>query len=77
MLPAFSQTKERQEIDFLLYLEAKQRRLRDSMYNPEQLYATILRDLLQKSSELSLADKYEVRLIIFFKSTYQILNLEA
>lgn len=60
MLPAFSQTKERQEIDFLLYLEAKQRRLRESTYNPQQLFRTSLRDLLQKSSELSLADKYEV-----------------
>uniref|UniRef100_A0AC34F5B2 Uncharacterized protein n=2 Tax=Panagrolaimus sp. ES5 TaxID=591445 RepID=A0AC34F5B2_9BILA len=59
MLPAFSQTKERQEIDFLLYLEAKQRRLRESTYNPQQLFRTSLRDLLQKSSELSLADKYE------------------
>lgn len=60
MLPSFSQTKERSEIDFLLYVEAKQRRLRESWYNPEQLFGESLRDLLQKSSELSLADKYEV-----------------
>jgi hypothetical protein len=59
MLPAFSQTKERQEIDFLLYLEAKQRRLRESTYNPNELFRTSLRDLLQKSSQLNLADKYE------------------
>ena len=60
MLPTYSETEERKDIDFLLYLEAKQRKLRESDYNPQYLYTLNLRDVLERTSELSLADKYEV-----------------
>ncbi|KAE9550712.1 hypothetical protein FO519_006078 [Halicephalobus sp. NKZ332] len=59
MLPTYSETEERRDIDFLLYLEAKQRKLRESDYDPQYLYALNLRDILERTSELSLADKYE------------------
>lgn len=59
MLPAFSQTEERRIIDFLLYLEAKQRKLRESTYNPVYLYKLNMKELLERGTELSLADKFE------------------
>uniref|UniRef100_A0A7E4ZSI7 Nuclear receptor domain-containing protein n=1 Tax=Panagrellus redivivus TaxID=6233 RepID=A0A7E4ZSI7_PANRE len=58
MLPAFFQDDEQRDINFLLYLEAKQRRLRESDYNPTWLFALEIKDILDKASELSLADKY-------------------
>ena len=60
MLPTYSETEERRDINFLLYLEAKQRKLRESNYNPKHLYVLNLREVLERTSELSLADKYEV-----------------
>uniref|UniRef100_A0AC34QTB6 Uncharacterized protein n=1 Tax=Panagrolaimus sp. JU765 TaxID=591449 RepID=A0AC34QTB6_9BILA len=59
MLPTFSETEQRRDINFLLYLEAKQRKLRESEYDPTYLYSVKLRDLLERASELYLADKFE------------------
>lgn len=44
----------------LLYLESKAKRLRESAFDPRELYVTDIRGLLKKPIELGNADKYEV-----------------
>uniref|UniRef100_A0A914DN78 Nuclear receptor domain-containing protein n=1 Tax=Acrobeloides nanus TaxID=290746 RepID=A0A914DN78_9BILA len=56
--PTFEQTVYNKEIDGLVYLEFKLRRLRESSYNPT-LEQGDIRSILQRPSELRNSDRYE------------------
>uniref|UniRef100_A0A914CBJ7 Uncharacterized protein n=1 Tax=Acrobeloides nanus TaxID=290746 RepID=A0A914CBJ7_9BILA len=58
--PKFEQTLYSREIDSLLYLELKLKRLRESSYNPTH-ESDDIRGILRRPSELKNADKYEVQ----------------
>ena len=58
--PTFEQTVYNKEIDGLVYLEFKLKRLRESSYNPT-LEQGDIRSILQRPSELRNSDRYEVR----------------
>uniref|UniRef100_A0A914CAH4 Uncharacterized protein n=1 Tax=Acrobeloides nanus TaxID=290746 RepID=A0A914CAH4_9BILA len=57
--PKFEQTLYSREIDSLLYLELKLKRLRESSYNPTH-ESDDIRGILRRPSELKNADKYEI-----------------
>lgn len=48
-------------IDYLVLLESKTRRLRESKFDPKELYWEDIRGILNAPIHLSDADKYEVR----------------
>uniref|UniRef100_A0A914CM58 Uncharacterized protein n=1 Tax=Acrobeloides nanus TaxID=290746 RepID=A0A914CM58_9BILA len=56
--PTFEQTVYNKEIDSLVYLEFKLRKLRESSYNPT-LEQGDIRSILQRPSELRNSDRYE------------------
>uniref|UniRef100_A0A914DR81 Nuclear receptor domain-containing protein n=1 Tax=Acrobeloides nanus TaxID=290746 RepID=A0A914DR81_9BILA len=58
--PTFEQSVYNKEIDSLVYLEFKLKRLRESSYNPT-LEQGDIRSILQRPSELRNSDRYEVR----------------
>uniref|UniRef100_A0A914C9Z7 Uncharacterized protein n=1 Tax=Acrobeloides nanus TaxID=290746 RepID=A0A914C9Z7_9BILA len=57
--PKFEQTLYSREIDSLLYLEFKLKKLRESSYNPTH-ESDDIRGILRRPSELKNADKYEI-----------------
>ncbi|KAH7717878.1 Protein NHR-36 [Aphelenchoides avenae] len=56
---ASDQCLETRLVTELLYLESKAKRLRESAFDPRELYVTDIRGLLKKPIELGNADKYE------------------
>jgi len=57
--PVFEQTLIQRDIDFLLFLEAKVLKLRESNYNPKPFYTESIPNILEKKTALRFSDKYE------------------
>uniref|UniRef100_A0A914P8F1 NR LBD domain-containing protein n=1 Tax=Panagrolaimus davidi TaxID=227884 RepID=A0A914P8F1_9BILA len=58
LTPIFNQSRQSQEIDFLLFLELKVQKLRESNYNPVPLYFTNIDEILKRQTELRNSDRY-------------------
>uniref|UniRef100_A0A914PVZ9 NR LBD domain-containing protein n=1 Tax=Panagrolaimus davidi TaxID=227884 RepID=A0A914PVZ9_9BILA len=58
LTPIFNQSRQSQEIDFLLFLELKVQKLRESNYNPVPLYFTNIDEILRRKTELRNSDRY-------------------
>uniref|UniRef100_A0A7E4WBQ7 Nuclear receptor domain-containing protein n=1 Tax=Panagrellus redivivus TaxID=6233 RepID=A0A7E4WBQ7_PANRE len=52
------QQMEYRDVDFLLFLESKVKKLRESSYNPPYMYTMRLKDFIMMDSELGKSDRY-------------------
>ncbi|KAE9548135.1 hypothetical protein FO519_008651 [Halicephalobus sp. NKZ332] len=57
--PIFDQTLEQRDIDFLIFLESKMLKMRESNYNPRPYYGETIAKILEKKTALRFHDKYE------------------
>uniref|UniRef100_A0A7E4VT37 Nuclear receptor n=1 Tax=Panagrellus redivivus TaxID=6233 RepID=A0A7E4VT37_PANRE len=53
------QPMEYRDVDFLLFLESKVRKLRECSFNPEYMFTSSLTEIIEKGSELGNADRYD------------------
>uniref|UniRef100_A0AC34QPW0 Uncharacterized protein n=1 Tax=Panagrolaimus sp. JU765 TaxID=591449 RepID=A0AC34QPW0_9BILA len=58
-VPVLEQTVETRNIDFLVFLETKMAKMRESNYNPRPLYFKPVSEVLKRKTALRFSDRYE------------------
>lgn len=57
--PIFDQTLEQRDIEFLVFLELKMAKMRESNYNPRPYYNETIAKILENRTTLRFSDRYE------------------